>query len=102
MINHFSAPIGESVVSASAEPDTLILEVDLSSNRVRGIKAVTVGAKRSKIELSADGTKEIELEQDQRTRCCLDNNGAIAVGNIGLSVSAAHNCWQFVLIVIIS
>jgi len=83
--------IGESVVSAAAEPDTIRVKVNIKNNdydgrTIEGIKSIEIGSKAKciKINDSEDGTVEID-GQDQN-RCCISDENAIRLANIALKV----------------
>ena len=85
--------LGESVVSASAEPDTITLDVDKQKNVVRGVKKIVIGGKSTVIKISNDeqqescGTVETKMSDDECKKCCLDELLAMHIGQIGLTVS---------------
>ena len=93
--------LGESVVSASAEPDTFSLQVEIEANsylkrrkvasivkRVIGKKSLVTrlnpNAERENIE---EGTVNSELESDAAARQSLDDESVFTLGNIALEVS---------------
>ena len=84
--------LGESVVSASAEPDTIRLSVDIKSNSlskkrsVKGIESKTIGAKKTSIRLDENGGT-VEEEINDKNNCCISDDLSTLLGNLGLRVS---------------
>ena len=84
--------LGESVVSASAEPDTIRLSVDIESNSlskkrfVKKIESKTIGAKKTSIKLDANGGT-VEEEIIDKNNCCISDDLLIVLGKLGLRVS---------------
>ena len=84
--------LGESVVSASAEPDTIRLSVDIKSNSlskkrsVKRIESKTIGAKKTLIRLDENGGT-FEEEINDKNNCCISDDLLILLGNLGLKVS---------------
>lgn len=60
--------LGESVVSASAEPDTITLQVDLKSRSVNGIQSKKIGSKSTQIKLVEReiGSKSTQIKLVER------------------------------------
>ena len=84
--------LGESVVSASAEPDTIRLSVTLESNSlsmkrfVKGIESKTLGAKKISIKLDVNGGT-VEEEINDKNSFCLNDDLLILLSKLGLIVS---------------
>ena len=81
----------QSVVSASSEPDTIKLLVNIednSLNKQRSIKCIDIkqlGAKKKIIKLSdSGGTYEEDLTDNQN--CCVSDDEINKLGNIALKV----------------
>lgn len=74
--------LGESVVSASADPDTIILKRTYSGEV--SIAERTLGAKHSIIVLGDDGTSEEELDPEQSSTQCLSDDVILRLGHLGL------------------
>jgi phosphoenolpyruvate synthase/pyruvate phosphate dikinase len=88
--------IGESVVSAMAEPDTIRVLVDIKDNScdsrsVKEIKSIEIGSKAKSIKIndSEDGT--IEIDNQNQNQCCISKKNAKQLANIGLKVWLARN-----------
>lgn len=83
--------LGESVVSASAEPDTVKLTVDVRRALISGIKKIELGSKTSVIKVHSGapggGTMESQVGQEDRNKCCISQSQALEIGQIGLAVS---------------
>ncbi|KAG8192077.1 hypothetical protein JTE90_025340 [Oedothorax gibbosus] len=80
--------LGETVVSALAEPDTIIL----TRNKVNSVslKEVVIGSKKSQIHMKAgEGTEEKSLDSEL-SRSCLNEEWAVKIGSIGILV---ENCF---------
>lgn len=56
--------LGESVVSGSAEPDTIKLDVNLKERSVERISSKVIGSKSMQIKLFSEATKEPTKEKD--------------------------------------
>ena len=84
--------LGESVVSASAEPDTIRLSVDIKSNSlskkrsVKGIESKTIGAKKTLIRLDENGGT-FEEEINDKNNCCISDDLILRLGVSGLEVT---------------
>lgn len=82
--------LGESVVSGSEEPDTIVLE-KLSHDELR-VKSMTVGLKQHRIVLTdatlseEDGTITEDVPEDQRNQCCIPEKIAIQLGKLSLKI----------------
>ena len=107
--------LGESVVSASAEPDTVTLDVDLKSRSVLGIEDKVIGSKSHQITLgggreigddvkaedreeldevtevesreSEMGTRTEAIDRQKSAVCSVTDEEAINLGRIGLLVT---------------
>jgi pyruvate,water dikinase len=91
--------IGESVVSAMAEPDTIRVSVNIKDNSydsrsVKEIKSIEIGSKAKiiKINDSEDGT--IEMDNQNQNQCCISEKNAKQLANIGLKVWLAQNIFD--------
>jgi hypothetical protein len=79
------------VVSASAEPDTIRLSVNIKSNslstrrHVTGIVSKVIGQKKTSIVLSETGGT-VEEVVDNSTDCCVRDEDLIRLADIGLQV----------------
>jgi phosphoenolpyruvate synthase/pyruvate phosphate dikinase len=87
----------QSVVSASIDPDTIILSVDIESNslskkrKIKEIESTKIGSKSKSIKVNHDcgfGIQEFETT-DPKT-CCISVNEAVTLGEIGLEIHAYH------------
>ena len=74
--------LGESVVSASADPDTIVLKRTYSGEVSIGER--TLGAKHSKVVLTDDGTTEQELDPEHSAIPCLADGTILRLGHLGL------------------
>ena len=85
--------LGETVVSASAEPDTIQLEVNIEGNSlskpryIKGITSKIIGSKKKVMKLGMDGGT-VEEEIDDRDNCCVDEKELIRLGELALKVKA--------------
>ena len=79
--------LGESVVSASADPDTFY--VKRTSSGELSISERTVGAKRSKIVLTNDGTREEIVGEETSVSFCLSDEKVIEIGQLGVYLEKA-------------
>ncbi|CAG2162914.1 unnamed protein product [Oppiella nova] len=83
--------LGESVVSASSEPDTIKVSVNIESNslstrrRVNGIESKVIGQKKTLIKLSDSGGT-VEEEVDDPSNCCVSDDHLIRLADIGLRI----------------
>ncbi|XP_054166988.1 prodigiosin synthesizing transferase PigC-like [Oppia nitens] len=83
--------LGESVVSASAEPDTIKLSVNIESNSLskpRNIKSIenkVIGAKKTSIKLSENGGT-VEEEINDNTNCCVSDEDLYQLGDLALII----------------
>ena len=84
--------LGESVVSASADPDSIKLRVRYNFNRrkleVTGVTSREIGAKRDFIRLDKTGlgTVQQESNEDERQKCCLSEEEIMKLGQIAIMV----------------
>ncbi|XP_071036797.1 rifampicin phosphotransferase isoform X4 [Parasteatoda tepidariorum] len=77
--------LGETVVSGSVEPDTIMLE--RSNNDELKMKSVTVGSKHQRIVLKESGGTEVEdLPEDSKTVSCVNEETAINLGKLAVRV----------------
>lgn len=74
--------LGESVVSASADPDTITLK--RTFNGQLSIAERTLGAKHARIILTDDGTIEEVLDYHQSTAQCLSDDAILKLGHLGV------------------
>ncbi|XP_023228895.1 uncharacterized protein LOC111629246 [Centruroides sculpturatus] len=77
--------LGESVVSASSEPDTVILERNFDNTLF--IKSQTIGEKRIKIQMSGGGGTITEnVTEEQAKLCCLQPEDALRIGHVSILI----------------
>ncbi|XP_076758037.1 rifampicin phosphotransferase-like [Xylocopa sonorina] len=76
--------LGESVVSAQVEPDTII--VHKSWNNKLSIKGSTVGNKKHKILSGDNGVDTIELDDQEKETVCLSEEMALRLAAIGVNL----------------
>ncbi|XP_042911551.1 rifampicin phosphotransferase-like [Parasteatoda tepidariorum] len=77
--------LGETVVSGSVEPDTIMLE--RSDNDELKVKSVTVGSKHQRIVLKESGGTEVEdLPDDSKTSACINEETSINLGKLAIRV----------------
>lgn len=74
--------LGESVVSAAVDPDTLYLK-RTSSGEI-SIAERILGNKKMKIVLLDDGTKEEAVSTQQSASFCLSDEMALNIGQLGV------------------
>ena len=78
-------------VSASAEPDTIRLSVNIESNTlsnprtVRAIEKKTIGSKKMSIKLNESGGT-FEEEISERQNCCLSDEVVLRLAHLGLII----------------
>ncbi|XP_054166950.1 uncharacterized phosphotransferase YvkC-like [Oppia nitens] len=83
--------LGESVVSASADPDTIKLSVNIECNslskprNIRSIESKVIGAKKSSIRLSESGGT-VEEEINDNTNCCVSDDVLYRLGDLALII----------------
>lgn len=86
--------LGESVVAAIAEPDTIRLEVSIKdtslqiARHVKGVDSVTVGRKQKAVYFDHQRGQvvETEVEPDKQTKCCLDETCQRRLGEVCLAI----------------
>nr|XP_042911459.1 putative phosphoenolpyruvate synthase isoform X2 [Parasteatoda tepidariorum] len=77
--------LGETVVSGSVEPDTIMLE--RSNNDELKMKSVNVGSKHQRIVLKESGGTEVEdLPDDSKTSACINDETSINLGKLAIRV----------------
>ncbi|XP_059474516.1 putative phosphoenolpyruvate synthase [Neocloeon triangulifer] len=76
--------LGESVVSASAEPDTVLISRSRNNNSLK-IEQVQIGSKKDSIFLSTsgEGTESINIADEQREKLCLSDDLLLKLAQIG-------------------
>ncbi|GAB6029207.1 hypothetical protein CHUAL_004978 [Chamberlinius hualienensis] len=75
--------LGESVVSATADPDTIIIK--RSHDDQLTVQNITTGSKKIIIQMSGEsGTTECETDAEQASKCSLTDDMAIRLANIAL------------------
>ena len=79
--------LGESVVSASADPDTFYLK--RTSSGELSIAERIVGGKRSKIVLGRDGTHEESMSEETSGTLCLSDEKVLELGQLGVYLEKA-------------
>ncbi|RWS04540.1 Cleft lip and palate transmembrane protein 1-like protein, partial [Dinothrombium tinctorium] len=87
--------LGESVVSASAEPDTIRVKINVKSNdlndkrTVDGIESIEVGRKEKFIKVNEEGGT-VEMNRNSSEKCCLDTNDIMKLAEVCLHVHAYY------------
>ncbi|CAG2105604.1 unnamed protein product [Medioppia subpectinata] len=93
--------IGESVVSATVNPDNISLLVDMESNSydtqwdIKSIDSVVIGAKETAIRISkksVSGGTEVEQNISVKDKCCLSDEQMRKLGEIGLKIQKCFGC----------
>ena len=79
--------LGESVVSASADPDTFYIK--RTSAGELSISSRIVGAKQSKVILSDDGTREEKIDEQVSSTLCLSDEKILELGQLGVYLEKA-------------
>ena len=79
--------LGESVVSASADPDTFYIK--RTSAGELSISSRIVGAKQSKVILSDDGTREEKIDEQVSSTLCLSDDKILELGQLGVYLEKA-------------
>ncbi|CAG0882792.1 unnamed protein product [Cyprideis torosa] len=74
--------VGETVVSGSVDPDTIIL---VKKNRACRIQRSIIGAKESRLIMTPDGTLE-SVKNEQENKICLTGEEAEMLGNVAVVV----------------
>lgn len=93
----------QSVVSASAEPDTIRLSVNIEANslskprRIKGIESKRVGSKKVSIMLASDGGT-VEEEHSENNICCINDNEALMLGTLSVKVSTSQQMFLYFLL----
>lgn len=78
-------------MSASAEPDTIKISVNIESNSlsvkrtVNKIVSKVIGKKKSMIKLSENGGT-VEEEVNDNSNCCVSDEDLLRLADIGLQV----------------
>jgi len=79
------------VVSASSEPDSIKLSVNIESNslskrrHITGIESKVIGQKKTFIKLLENGGT-VEEEVIERSNCCVSDRDLLRLGDIGLEI----------------
>lgn len=79
--------LGESVVSAAADPDTFYLKRTYAGEL--SISERTLGAKQSKIVLFEDGTREESVDAEESATLCISDKMALELGQLGIYLEKA-------------
>ena len=84
--------IGESVVSAMAEPDTIRVGVKVKDNSfngrtIEGIKSISIGSKSRAIRMDGSGRGTVEVESFDTNKCCLSSENTIRLAETALEVN---------------
>ena len=79
--------LGESVVSGSVVPDTIIIK--RTSAALLSVSQRTIGSKHLKIVLTENGTREEEMDADHSGSCCLSDEMALNLGQLGIHLEKA-------------
>ncbi|CAG2116789.1 unnamed protein product, partial [Medioppia subpectinata] len=83
--------LGESVVSASSEPDTIKMFTNIESNslskrrHIKGIESKVIGKKKTLIKLLENGGT-VEEEVNDNDNCCISDEDLLRLGDIGLQI----------------
>jgi uncharacterized membrane protein YkoI len=76
--------LGESVVSAKSEPDTILIKRHHKSDEVEMLACI-VGDKKFIIEMDAEkSTKEVELDDEKRKKSCLSSEIALKLAKMSI------------------
>ncbi|XP_067130556.1 rifampicin phosphotransferase-like isoform X2 [Centruroides vittatus] len=81
--------LGESVVSALTEPDTIILKRSIDGNI--SFHSKSLGEKKVEIVVTDKGKTERTIKKEKSTVYCLNENQAILLGKISIQLEAAFN-----------
>jgi pyruvate,water dikinase len=81
----------QSVVSSTAEPDTITLSVDVNDNsfdsrNISGIESIIIGSKHSSIRMKESGTYTSNETSDKSSNCCVSEDLALKLGRVILKV----------------
>uniref|UniRef100_A0A0N8BPI2 Phosphoenolpyruvate synthase n=1 Tax=Daphnia magna TaxID=35525 RepID=A0A0N8BPI2_9CRUS len=79
--------LGESVVSASADPDTFYIKRTATGEL--SVSSRMVGSKQSKIILSDDGTREEKITEEDAVALCLTDDKVLEIGQLGVYLEKA-------------
>ncbi|XP_045028647.1 putative phosphoenolpyruvate synthase [Daphnia magna] len=79
--------LGESVVSASADPDTFYIKRTAAGEL--SVSSRMVGSKQSKIILSDDGTREEKITEEDAVALCLTDDKVLEIGQLGVYLEKA-------------
>lgn len=79
--------LGESVVSAAADPDTFYLKRTSAGDL--SISERTLGTKQSKIVLLENGTQEESVEAEEAAALCLSDKMVLELGQLGVYLEKA-------------
>ncbi|XP_023211449.1 uncharacterized protein LOC111614316 isoform X1 [Centruroides sculpturatus] len=74
--------LGESVVAATAEPDTICLERDI--NQKLTVNNISIGKKNTMVVVSETGDVVEEENTEFKDNCCLTDEQALYLGNVGI------------------
>ncbi|KAG1682237.1 putative phosphoenolpyruvate synthase [Nymphon striatum] len=81
--------IGESVVSAMSEPDTIVVKRTYDNKLSLGER--TIGKKKLKIIMKENGgVEESQTSEEDTKSCCLDDEEAIKLAEIGILVEQSY------------
>lgn len=76
--------LGESVVSAKSEPDTILIKRHHKSDEVEMLASI-VGDKKFIIEMDdVKATKEVELDDEKRKKSCLSSDVALRLAKMSI------------------
>nr|XP_042904020.1 putative phosphoenolpyruvate synthase [Parasteatoda tepidariorum] len=82
--------LGETVVSGSVEPDTIML--DRSDNEEIKVKSIVVGSKHQRIVLKeSGGTEEEDLSEDAKATTCINEETAIDLAKLAIRVEKFYH-----------
>ncbi|OAD52987.1 putative phosphoenolpyruvate synthase [Eufriesea mexicana] len=76
--------LGESVVSAVVEPDTIIIHKRWNNKLT--IRSLVTGNKRQKILVSDNGVVTVDLDNEENETICLSEEIALRLANIGVNL----------------
>ncbi|KAI9559139.1 hypothetical protein GHT06_015928 [Daphnia sinensis] len=79
--------LGESVVSASADPDTFYIK--RTSAGELSVSSRIIGSKQSKIILSDKGTREEKITEEDAVALCLPDDKVLEIGQLGVYLEKA-------------
>ncbi|CAG2119218.1 unnamed protein product, partial [Medioppia subpectinata] len=87
--------LGESVVSASSEPDTIKMSVNIESNslskrrHIKGIESKVIGQKKTLIRLSENGGT-LEEDIEDTNSCCVSDEDLYRLADLGLKIQSYY------------